>query len=174
MEFRGIPSNLECASFSDTSSPMKFQMCTKCTIALRTTSSPVTQCDQIQEICKRNMHMIRATCSFFCWDLMVTNFINIFSLSLNWHWPSSNYQKAGMKQIWRMCLNIYHENTQLSIKHIKTKSKWCWRPMCVNSLIPSDAYISVQHTNPASDNGLPPVCRQDIIWTDAAILSIRP
>ena len=29
-------------------------------------------------------------------------------------------------------------------------------------------------TNTASDNGLPPVCRQDIIWTDAAILSIRP
>ena len=33
---------------------------------------------------------------------------------------------------------------------------------------------SVQHTNIGSDNGLSPVRRQAIIWTNAAILSIRP
>ena len=35
-------------------------------------------------------------------------------------------------------------------------------------------YALVQHTNIASDNGLSPVRRQAIVWTNAAILSIRP
>ena len=35
-------------------------------------------------------------------------------------------------------------------------------------------FTSVQYTNIASDNGLAPVRRQAIIWTNAAILSIRP
>ena len=35
-------------------------------------------------------------------------------------------------------------------------------------------YASVQHTNITSDNGLLPVQHQAIIWTNAAILSIRP
>ena len=34
-------------------------------------------------------------------------------------------------------------------------------------------YASVQHTDIASDNGLSPVRRQAIIWTNAATLSIR-
>ena len=37
-----------------------------------------------------------------------------------------------------------------------------------------DPYASVQHINIASDDGLSPVRRQAIIWTNAAILSIRP
>ena len=44
----------------------------------------------------------------------------------------------------------------------------------LNSLRPSDAYVSVKHTNIASDNGLSPIWRQAIISTNAAILSIRP
>ena len=43
----------------------------------------------------------------------------------------------------------------------------------LNSLRPSNAYVSVTHTIIASDNGLSPVRRQAIIWTNAAILSIR-
>ena len=35
-------------------------------------------------------------------------------------------------------------------------------------------YASVKHTNIASDNGLLPVWHQAIIWTNAAIMSIRP
>ena len=35
-------------------------------------------------------------------------------------------------------------------------------------------YASAQHANIASDNGLSPVRRQAIIWTNAGILSIRP
>ena len=35
-------------------------------------------------------------------------------------------------------------------------------------------YVSVQHTNISSDNGLSPVGHQAIIWTNSAILSIRP
>ena len=35
-------------------------------------------------------------------------------------------------------------------------------------------YASVKHTTFASDNGLSPVRRQAIIWTNVAILSIRP
>ena len=35
-------------------------------------------------------------------------------------------------------------------------------------------YSSVQHTNIGSDNGLSPTRRQAIIWTSAAMLSIRP
>ena len=38
----------------------------------------------------------------------------------------------------------------------------------------SDIYASVQHTNITSDNGLVPVRCQAIIWTNAAIFSIRP
>ena len=37
-----------------------------------------------------------------------------------------------------------------------------------------NSYASVQHTNFASDNGLSPVQTKAIIWTNAAILSIRP
>ena len=37
---------------------------------------------------------------------------------------------------------------------------------CLNSLRPSDAYI--KNTNIASDNGLSPIRRQAITWTDAA------
>ena len=45
----------------------------------------------------------------------------------------------------------------------------------INSLRPSDAYnASVQHTNIGSGNGLSPVQDQAIIWTNAAILSMRP
>ena len=45
----------------------------------------------------------------------------------------------------------------------------------VNSLSPSDAYISVGNlTVIGSNNGLSPDRRQAIIWTNAAILSIRP
>ena len=43
-----------------------------------------------------------------------------------------------------------------------------------NSATLSNEYMSVQYTNIASDNGLLPVLRQAIIWTNAAILSIRP
>ena len=35
-------------------------------------------------------------------------------------------------------------------------------------------YAWVQHANIGSDNGLAPVRRQTIIWTNAAIFSIRP
>ena len=35
-------------------------------------------------------------------------------------------------------------------------------------------YSSVKHTIIASDNGLLPVQRQAIVWTNAAILSIWP
>ena len=35
-------------------------------------------------------------------------------------------------------------------------------------------YASVQHTNIASDSGLSPIQHQAIIWTNAAILLIRP
>ena len=35
-------------------------------------------------------------------------------------------------------------------------------------------YASVKHTNIASDNGLSPIRRQAIIWTNAVILLIRP
>ena len=44
------------------------------------------------------------------------------------------------------------------------------------SLRPSDihVYVSVQHTNIASGNGLSPILRQAIIWTNAVILPIRP
>ena len=35
-------------------------------------------------------------------------------------------------------------------------------------------YGSVQHTNVVSDNGLPPVRHQVIIWTNTVILSTRP
>ena len=46
-------------------------------------------------------------------------------------------------------------------EHQLIGAKWC-------------IFVSVQHTNIASDNGLLPVRRQAIIWTHAAILSIRP
>ena len=52
-----------------------------------------------------------------------------------------------------------------------------FRPQYFNSLRPCDIYIyiyaSVQHTNITSDDGLAPVWCQAIIWTNAAILSIR-
>ena len=35
-------------------------------------------------------------------------------------------------------------------------------------------YASVQQTNIASDNGLAPARRQAIIWSNAAMLLIRP
>ena len=44
-----------------------------------------------------------------------------------------------------------------------------------NSLRPSDTYMRhIQHTNIASDDVLSPVWCKAIIWTNAAILSIRP
>ena len=44
----------------------------------------------------------------------------------------------------------------------------------VDSMRPSDTYASVKHTNCGSDNGLSPLRRQSIIWTNAAILSLDP
>ena len=41
------------------------------------------------------------------------------------------------------------------------EAKWC-------------IHVSVNYANIASENGLSPVRRQAIIWTNAALLSIRP
>ena len=50
--------------------------------------------------------------------------------------------------------------------------KWCkWN---VNSLRPSDTYVSVNYATISSDNGASPVGRQAIIWTNAGLLSIEP
>ena len=38
----------------------------------------------------------------------------------------------------------------------------------------SDAYVSVNYAIISSDNGLPPVRRHAIIWTNAGLLLIRP
>ena len=45
----------------------------------------------------------------------------------------------------------------------------------VATLVEADwrIYASIKHTNIASDYGLSPIRRQAIIWTNAAILSIR-
>ena len=43
-----------------------------------------------------------------------------------------------------------------------------------NGLHSNIQLIILQHTNIGSDNGLVPNRRQAIIWTNAAILSIRP
>ena len=39
---------------------------------------------------------------------------------------------------------------------------------------PSVAYMSVNRVNIGSDNGLSPIRRQAIIWTNAGLLSIKP
>ena len=55
----------------------------------------------------------------------------------------------------------FHLITSNSRGMAKSEAVWC-------------IYASVQHANIASDNGLSPVQRQAIIWTNAAILSIIP
>ena len=55
--------------------------------------------------------------------------------------------------------------------HILQGNKLFTKSLSINSLVP---YASVKHTIIGSDNGLSPVRQQAIIWTNAAILSIRP
>ena len=52
----------------------------------------------------------------------------------------------------------------------------CFRPVHLSQFIEPEwrIYASVEHTNIGSDNGLSPVRRQAIIWTDDAISLIRP
>ena len=59
-------------------------------------------------------------------------------------------------------------HNELSAAHIIAVDMW------FDQLIEAkwDIYVSVQHTNIASDNGLSPGHCQAIIWTNAAILAI--
>ena len=50
-----------------------------------------------------------------------------------------------------------------------------WVPLVtINSLRSSDTYMCQQPRPPLADNGLSPVGRQAIIWTNAVLLSIGP
>ena len=47
------------------------------------------------------------------------------------------------------------------------------RPQCVNSLQPGDAYMPEKWVMIGSDNGMLPVQRQAIIWTNVDFLALE-
>ena len=62
----------------------------------------------------------------------------------------------------------WHYNVNVRLRQLMLGAK--------TSLIEAEwhIYTSVQHANIVSDNGLSPVRRQAIIWTNTATLTIRP
>ena len=78
-----------------------------------------------------------------------------------WKWGFQNFLKKLLAQ---MGFKMY----SFKITTTSLRNQW------VNSLDSSDIKMPHKNTIIGSDNGLLPVPRQAIIWTNAAILSVRP
>ena len=90
---------------------------------------------------------------------------------LNQWWPCSIPYYGIIRGLWvnplrpnNIYINGFVQDCSNSIANAMELMQSCAKPLiCFN-----------KHTNAVSDNGLSPVWRQAIIWTNAATLSIRP